>query len=67
LLAADARGDGVAYDVLSRAGGTGGGIQAPGVAGVRIGVLEDPYWAPPTPWSRAPSRGWSRPGRTSFP
>lgn len=49
LLAADVHGVAVAYDVLVREGGTGGGIQAPGVAGVRVGVPEDPFWAPLDP------------------
>lgn len=44
LLAADVHGASVAWDVLARPGGTGGGIQAPGVAGVRVGVLLDDYW-----------------------
>jgi len=45
LLAVDVHGAAVAYDVLARQGGTGGGIQAPGVAGLRIGVPDGPYWA----------------------
>ncbi|GEL19139.1 amidase [Pseudonocardia asaccharolytica] len=44
LLTADVHSASVAWDVLSRAEGTGGGIQAPGVSGVRVGVLPDPYW-----------------------
>ncbi len=44
LLAADVHAASVAWDVLSRPDGTGGGIQAPGVAGVRVGVLVDEYW-----------------------
>ncbi|MFC5994615.1 amidase [Pseudonocardia hispaniensis] len=44
LLTADVHSASVAWDVLSRADGTGGGIQAPGVSGVRVGVLPDPYW-----------------------
>ncbi|MGQ0574786.1 MAG: amidase [Pseudonocardia sp.] len=49
LLAADVHGTAVAWDVLSRADGTGGGIQAPGVDGVRVGVAQDRYWAPADP------------------
>ena len=44
ILTADVHGASVAWDVLSRADGTGGGIQAPGVRGVRIGVPVDAYW-----------------------
>jgi Asp-tRNA(Asn)/Glu-tRNA(Gln) amidotransferase A subunit family amidase len=44
VLAADVHAASVAWDVLSRPDGTGGGIQAPGVAGVRVGVLLDDYW-----------------------
>jgi Asp-tRNA(Asn)/Glu-tRNA(Gln) amidotransferase A subunit family amidase len=44
VLAADVHAASVAWDVLSRPDGTGGGIQAPGVAGVRVGVLVDDYW-----------------------
>ncbi len=50
LLGADVHAVGVAWDVLSRTDpdggtvGTGGGIQAPGVAGLRIGVPTDAYW-----------------------
>jgi Asp-tRNA(Asn)/Glu-tRNA(Gln) amidotransferase A subunit family amidase len=44
LLAADVHGASVAWDVLSRPDGTGGGIQAPGVTGVRVGILRDDYW-----------------------
>ncbi|WP_308258069.1 amidase [Pseudonocardia lacus] len=44
LLAADVHGASVAWDVLARPDGTGGGIQAPGVDGVRIGLLLDDYW-----------------------
>ncbi|NMH98346.1 amidase [Pseudonocardia sp. K10HN5] len=44
LLTGDPHSAGVAWDVLSRADGTGGGIQLPGVSGVRVGVLPDPYW-----------------------
>ncbi len=49
LLAADPHSAGVAFDVLSRADGTGGGIAAPGVSGVRVGVLPDTYWRPADP------------------
>jgi Asp-tRNA(Asn)/Glu-tRNA(Gln) amidotransferase A subunit family amidase len=44
LLAADVHTASVAWDVLSRPDGTGGGIQPPGVAGVRVGVPVDGYW-----------------------
>ncbi|WP_252444314.1 amidase [Pseudonocardia humida] len=44
VLAADVHGASVAWDVLSRPDGTGGGIQAPGVDGVRVGLLLDGYW-----------------------
>jgi Asp-tRNA(Asn)/Glu-tRNA(Gln) amidotransferase A subunit family amidase len=44
VLAPDTHGASVAWDVLSRPDGTGGGIQAPGVDGVRVGVLVDEYW-----------------------
>jgi Asp-tRNA(Asn)/Glu-tRNA(Gln) amidotransferase A subunit family amidase len=44
LFTADVHGASVAWDVLSRADGTGGGIQTPGVAGVRVGVPTDAYW-----------------------
>jgi Asp-tRNA(Asn)/Glu-tRNA(Gln) amidotransferase A subunit family amidase len=44
LLTADVHGASVAWDVLSRPDGTGGGIQEPGVAGVRVGVPVDDYW-----------------------
>ena len=46
---ADVHSAAVAWDVLDRAEGTGGGIQAPGVAGVRVGVLVDDYWQPADP------------------
>ena len=49
LLTADVHSAAVAWDVLDRAEGTGGGIQAPGVAGVRVGVLVDDYWQPADP------------------
>ena len=44
VLAADVHAASVAWDVLSRPDGTGGGIQAPGVDGVRVGVPLDGYW-----------------------
>jgi len=44
LLTADVHSASVAWDVLSRPGGTGGGIQPPGVAGVRIGIPVGDYW-----------------------
>jgi aspartyl-tRNA(Asn)/glutamyl-tRNA(Gln) amidotransferase subunit A len=44
VLASDVHTASVAWDVLSRSDGTGGGIQAPGVAGVRVGILTDDYW-----------------------
>ncbi|MDT7710662.1 MAG: aspartyl-tRNA(Asn)/glutamyl-tRNA(Gln) amidotransferase subunit [Pseudonocardiales bacterium] len=44
LLTADVHSASVAWDVLSRPDGTGGGIQLPGVKGVRVGVLVDDYW-----------------------
>jgi aspartyl-tRNA(Asn)/glutamyl-tRNA(Gln) amidotransferase subunit A len=44
LLTADTHSASVAWDVLDRADGTGGGIQAPGVAGIRVGVPVDDYW-----------------------
>ena len=44
VLAADVHAASVAWDVLSRPDGTGGGIQTPGVSGVRVGVLVDDYW-----------------------
>src|SRR5690242_5456484 len=44
VLASDVHGASVAWDVLARPDGTGGGIQAPGVDGVRIGLLRDEYW-----------------------
>jgi aspartyl-tRNA(Asn)/glutamyl-tRNA(Gln) amidotransferase subunit A len=49
LLTADVHSAAVAWDVLDRADGTGGGIQAPGVAGIRIGVPVDDYWRPADP------------------
>jgi aspartyl-tRNA(Asn)/glutamyl-tRNA(Gln) amidotransferase subunit A len=49
LLAADAHSTSVAWDVLDRAEGTGGGIQPPGVAGIRVGVPVDDYWRPADP------------------
>ena len=44
LLTADVHSASVAWDVLDRPDGTGGGIQAPGVGGVRVGVPVDDYW-----------------------
>ncbi|GAA1248008.1 amidase [Pseudonocardia aurantiaca] len=44
VLAADVHAASVAWDVLVRPDGTGGGIQAPGVDGVRVGVPVDGYW-----------------------
>jgi Asp-tRNA(Asn)/Glu-tRNA(Gln) amidotransferase A subunit family amidase len=44
VLTPDVHAASVAWDVLSRPDGTGGGIQAPGVAGVRVGVPVDEYW-----------------------
>jgi aspartyl-tRNA(Asn)/glutamyl-tRNA(Gln) amidotransferase subunit A len=52
LLAGDTHSASVAWDVLSRSGGTGGGIQPPGVSGVRVGVLTDPYWQAADPGTR---------------
>jgi aspartyl-tRNA(Asn)/glutamyl-tRNA(Gln) amidotransferase subunit A len=49
LLAGDTHSLAVAWDVLDRAEGTGGGIQPPGVAGVRVGVPMDDYWRPADP------------------
>ncbi|HZG92327.1 MAG TPA: amidase [Pseudonocardia sp.] len=48
VLAADVHAASVAWDVLSRPDGTGG-IQPPGVDGVRVGVLLDDYWRPADP------------------
>lgn len=44
VLAADTHSASVAWDVLSRPDGTGGGIQPPGIAGAHVGVLVDDYW-----------------------
>jgi Asp-tRNA(Asn)/Glu-tRNA(Gln) amidotransferase A subunit family amidase len=44
VLAADTHSASVAWDVLSRPDGTGGGIQPPGIAGTHVGVLVDDYW-----------------------
>lgn len=44
LLTADVHSAAVAWDVLSRSDGTGGGIELPGVAGVRVGVPVDDFW-----------------------
>lgn len=49
VLAPDVHAASVAWDVLSRPDGTGGGIQSPGVAGVRVGVPVDEYWHPLDP------------------
>jgi Asp-tRNA(Asn)/Glu-tRNA(Gln) amidotransferase A subunit family amidase len=49
VLATDVHTASVAWDVLSRPDGTGGGIQQPGVAGVRVGVPVDDYWRPLDP------------------
>jgi Asp-tRNA(Asn)/Glu-tRNA(Gln) amidotransferase A subunit family amidase len=49
LLTADAHSASVAWDVLDRADGTGGGIPLPGVSGVRVGVPVDDYWHPADP------------------
>jgi aspartyl-tRNA(Asn)/glutamyl-tRNA(Gln) amidotransferase subunit A len=49
LLTADVHSASVAWDVLDRADGTGGGIQQPGVKGVRVGVPTDAYWQPADP------------------
>src|SRR4051794_407891 len=46
LLTADVHSASVAWDVLARPDGTGGGIQQPGVKGVRVGVPVDAYWRP---------------------
>lgn len=53
LLTGDTHSASVAWDVLSRADGTGGGIQLPGVSGVRVGVLTDAYWQAADPGTRA--------------
>ncbi|SDG52108.1 amidase [Pseudonocardia oroxyli] len=44
VLAADTHSAAVAWDVLSRPDGTGGGIQPPGISGAHVGVLVDEYW-----------------------
>jgi aspartyl-tRNA(Asn)/glutamyl-tRNA(Gln) amidotransferase subunit A len=49
LIAADTHSASVAWDVLDRSDGTGGGIQPPGVTGVRVGVPVDDYWRPADP------------------
>jgi aspartyl-tRNA(Asn)/glutamyl-tRNA(Gln) amidotransferase subunit A len=49
LLTADVHSASVAWDVLARPDGTGGGIQQPGVKGVRVGVAVDAYWRPADP------------------
>jgi len=49
LLTADVHSASVAWDVLDRPDGTGGGIQQPGIRGVRVGVPTDAYWRPADP------------------
>jgi aspartyl-tRNA(Asn)/glutamyl-tRNA(Gln) amidotransferase subunit A len=49
LLTADAHSASVAWDVLDRPEGTGGGIQSPGVSGLRVGMPVDDYWQPDDP------------------
>jgi aspartyl-tRNA(Asn)/glutamyl-tRNA(Gln) amidotransferase subunit A len=49
LIAADTHSASVAWDVLDRTDGTGGGIQPPGVVGVRVGIPVDDYWQPADP------------------
>src|SRR5689334_11783160 len=49
LVTADTHSASVAWDVLDRAEGTGGGIQPPGVRGLRVGVPADGYWRPADP------------------
>ena len=49
LITADVHSASVAWDVLARPDGTGGGIQLPGVKGVRVGVPVDAYWQPADP------------------
>jgi Asp-tRNA(Asn)/Glu-tRNA(Gln) amidotransferase A subunit family amidase len=44
LLASDVHSASVAWDLLSRPDGTGGGIQQPGVRGTHVGVLVDEFW-----------------------
>jgi len=44
VLAADPHTASVAWDVLSRPDGTGGGIQPPGISGAHVGLLVDDYW-----------------------
>ncbi|MCW0212064.1 MAG: amidase [Pseudonocardia sp.] len=44
ILAPDVHSASVAWDVLSRPDGTGGGIQQPGVSGTHVGVLVDDFW-----------------------
>ncbi len=44
LLTADVHSASVAWDVLARPDGTGGGSRLPEVQGVRVGVLVDGYW-----------------------
>jgi aspartyl-tRNA(Asn)/glutamyl-tRNA(Gln) amidotransferase subunit A len=49
VLTPDVHAASVAWDVLSRPDGTGGGIQAPGVTGVRVGIPVGEYWRPLDP------------------
>lgn len=49
VLAADVHAAAVAWDVLSRPDGTGGGVRPPGVDGVVVGVPVDEYWEPADP------------------
>jgi Asp-tRNA(Asn)/Glu-tRNA(Gln) amidotransferase A subunit family amidase len=49
VITADVHSASVAWDVLARPDGTGGGIQLPGVKGVRVGVPVDAYWRPADP------------------
>lgn len=44
FLTADVHSASVAWDVLARPDGTGGGIQTPGVSGVRVGIPVDGFW-----------------------
>lgn len=44
VLTADVHSASVAWDVLARPDGTGGGIQQPGITGVRVGMPTDAYW-----------------------
>jgi Asp-tRNA(Asn)/Glu-tRNA(Gln) amidotransferase A subunit family amidase len=49
LLTADVHSASVAWDVLARPDGTGGGIQSPGAAGARVGIPAGAYWEPADP------------------